>query len=133
RYSGTLGGVDPAGADAVSGQAQLVVGSPGTDTLTGGGLNDTLAGARGQMAMTGGARADVFLFGAGPTNATITDFTPGVDKLEFDQAGKLDHRNFSIRQEQGNTVVTVGNDHVVLLGVNSQQLTAHHDYGGLLL
>src|SRR5215467_3561272 len=42
RHSGTAGGVDPTGADAVEGQAQLVVGSPGKDTLTGGNLNDTL-------------------------------------------------------------------------------------------
>ena len=42
RHSGTLGGVDPTGADAASGQAQLVIGSPGKDTLTGGAPNDTL-------------------------------------------------------------------------------------------
>ncbi len=36
RHSGTLGGVDPSGAAAVAGQAQLVVGSPGKDTLAGG-------------------------------------------------------------------------------------------------
>ncbi len=47
RHSGTLGGVDPTGAEAESGQAQLVIGSPGKDTLTGGGLDDTLVAARG--------------------------------------------------------------------------------------
>lgn len=35
--------------------AQLVIGSPGKDTLTGGSLNDTLVAASGHMTMTGGA------------------------------------------------------------------------------
>ena len=54
RHSGTLGGVDPTGADAAADQAQLVVGSPGKDTLTGGPLNDTLVAARGHQTLTGG-------------------------------------------------------------------------------
>ena len=54
--------------------AQLVVGSPGKDTLTGGTLNDTLVAARGQMTMTGGGGADTFVIGQGRINATITDF-----------------------------------------------------------
>ena len=36
RHSGTLGGVDPTGEEAADGMAQLVVGSPGKDNLTGG-------------------------------------------------------------------------------------------------
>src|SRR4029077_10280540 len=36
RHSGTLGGVDPTGQEAADGMAQLVVGSAGKDTLTGG-------------------------------------------------------------------------------------------------
>ena len=64
------------------------------------------------MTMTGGDGADTFVIGEG--RATITDFTPGVDKLEFDHAGKFEQRDLQIRQEQGNTVVSVGNDQVVL-------------------
>src|SRR6201990_382120 len=62
RHSGTLGGVDPTGAEAADGMEQLVVGSAGKDTLTGGNLDDTLVAARGHMTMTGGDGADTFVF-----------------------------------------------------------------------
>ena len=45
RHSGTAGGVDPTGEEAADGMAQLVIGSPGKDTLTGGSLDDTLVAA----------------------------------------------------------------------------------------
>jgi peroxidase len=130
RHSGTLGGVDPTGQEAADGMAQLVVGSQGKDTLTGGGLDDTLVAAPGHMTMTGGDGADTFVIGEG--RATITDFTPGVDKLEFDHAGKFDQRDLHIRQEHGNAVVSVGNDQVVLTGVNSHQVDPHHDISFLV-
>ena len=132
RHSGTLGGVDPTGQEAADGMAQLVVGSPGKDTLTGGGLNDTLVAARGQMTMTGGDGADTFVIGQGRINATITDFTLGVDKLQFDNAGKFGNHNVQVRQDHGNVVLTAGDDHVVLQGVNIHQLHPH-DLSNLLV
>ena len=65
RHSGTLGGVDPTGEEAADGMAQLVIGSPGKDTLTGGNLDDTLVAARGHMTMTGKEGADTFVMGEG--------------------------------------------------------------------
>jgi peroxidase len=132
RHSGTAGGVDPTGEEAADGMAQLVVGSPGKDTLTGGDLNDTLVAARGHMTMTGGDGADTFVIGQGRINATITDFTLGVDKLQFDNAGKFGNHNVQVRQEHGNVVVTAGDDHVVLQGVNLHQLHPH-DLSNLLV
>jgi peroxidase len=132
RHSGTAGGVDPTGEEAADGMAQLVVGSPGKDTLTGGDLNDTLVAASGQMTMTGGDGADTFVIGKGHINATITDFTLGVDKLQFDNAGKSGNHNVQVRQEHGNVVLTVGDDHVVLQGVNLHQLHPH-DLSNLLV
>jgi peroxidase len=121
RHSGTLAGVDPTGEEAADGMAQLVIGSPGKDTLTGGNLDDTLIAARGHMTMTGMDGADTFVVGGeGRIKATITDFQLGVDKLQFDYAGRVD-----IRQEHGNTVVTAGNDQVVLTGVLSNHLNPH--------
>jgi peroxidase len=125
RHSGTLGGVDPTGEEAAEGMAQLVIGSPGKDTLTGGDLDDTLVAAAGKQTMTGMDGADTFVIGEGRIRATITDFTPGEDKLEF--TGKFDQRDLHIRQDHGNTVVSVGNDQVVLTGVNSQQLNPNQD------
>jgi peroxidase len=132
RHSGTLGGVDPTGQEAADGMAQLVVGSPGKDTLTGGSLNDTLVAAPGHMTMTGGDGADTFVIGQGRISATITDFQLGVDKLEFDNAGKLGNHNVQVRQDHGNVVLTVGDDHVVLQGVNLHQLHPH-DLSNLLV
>jgi len=133
RHSGTAGGVDPTGEEAVDGMAQLVVGSPGKDTLTGGDLNDTLVAACGQMTMTGNDGADTFVVGGpGRIDATITDFKLGIDKLQFDNADKFGSRGVHVRQEHGNTVVTLGDDQVVLQGVNLQQ--SHlHDLNNLLV
>ena len=64
--------------------------------------------------MTGMAGADTFVLGGGPTNALITDFRPGVDHLEFDDATNLTPCvTWSIKFDHGNTVLDVGNDHVV--------------------
>jgi Ca2+-binding RTX toxin-like protein len=138
RHSGTLGGVDPTGADAVSGQAQLVVGSPGNDTLTGGNLDDTLVAARGHMTMTGGAGADTFVFNldnlTGRHNsAVITDYDPKVDHLKFLNdayvAVSSDHHGGTLLQvgndHHGGTLLQVGNESIDLLGVKPSELHRH--------
>jgi hypothetical protein len=82
--------------------------------------------------MTGMEGADTFVIGQGRINATITDFKLGVDKLQFEQAGKLDYRNVHIGQDHGNAVITVGDDRVVLNGVDPHQLHPH-DLSNLLV
>jgi len=84
------------------------------------------------MTMTGGDGADTFVIGKGHINATITDFTLGVDKLQFDNAGKFGNHNVQVRQDHGNVVLTVGDDHVVLQGVNLHQVHPH-DLSNLLV
>jgi heme peroxidase len=117
RHSGTLGGVDPTGEDAADGMAQLVVGSPGKDTLTGGNLDDTLVAARGQMTMTGGDGADTFVINLDDikgrhNTVTITDFDPDTDKLQIlneDHVRKSsDHHGGTLLQVDGVTVDLVG-------------------------
>ena len=74
---------------------QLVIGSNGTDRLVGGpGCRCSVAGA-GKQTMTGMSGADIFVVGQGRINATITDFTAGVDKLQFDKPGKLEQEGRS--------------------------------------
>ncbi len=124
RHSGTAGGVDPNGEEAADGMAQLVIGSPGKDTLNGGSLNDTLVAAAGKQTMTGGDGADTFVVGQGRINATITDFTLGVDKLQFENAGKYGN-DLHVRRDHGNLVVTVGDDKVVLQGVDPHHMSPH--------
>jgi peroxidase len=125
RHSGTLGGVDPTGEEAAEGMAQLVIGSAGKDTLTGGELDDTLVAARGRMTMTGGDGADTFVIDLtqieGRHNtAVITDFEPGVDKLQF---GTDAHVRKS-SDHHGGTLLQVGNETIEVQGVRPNEL--HH-------
>ena len=125
RHSGTLGGVDPAGEEAAEGMAQLVIGSAGKDTLTGGELDDTLVAARGRMTMTGGDGADTFVINLDQikgrhNTAVITDFEPGVDKLQF---GTDAHVRKS-SDHHGGTLLQVGNETIELQGVRPNEL--HH-------
>jgi peroxidase len=127
HHSGTIGGVDPTGADAAADQAQLVVGSPGKDHLTGGPLNDTLVAARGQQTLTGGAGADTFVFDLDSlkgrhNTATITDYDPKVDKLEIsNNSGHVEKSS----DHHGGTLLQVGSETIDLLGVRPHQLTPH--------
>ena len=125
RHSGTLGGVDPTGAEAVEGQAQLVIGSPGNDTLTGGPMDDTLVAASGNQTMTGGGGADTFVMnglnfdnmGSGQNTATITDFDPLVDTLQY--TGEVNvHRS---SDHHGGTLLHFGSETINLPGVSPQE------------
>jgi peroxidase len=127
RHSGTLGGVDPTGADAAADQAQLVVGSPGKDTLTGGPLNDTLVAARGHQTLTGGGGgADIFEFNldslkGGHNTTTITDYDPKMDKLQFSNDPHVQR----LSDRHGGTLLMVGNETIDLLGVKPNELHPH--------
>ncbi len=101
-------------------------GSDGPDTLVGGPNADVLFAGSGQHAiMKGMGGADTFVIGKDHVDATITDFTPGVDKLVFISPAEYGNRTVQIQQELGNAVVTVGDDHVVLTGVDLHQLHPH--------
>jgi Ca2+-binding RTX toxin-like protein len=124
RHTGAAGG-SPSEVSEHLAEPQLVLGSNGVDTLTGGLQSDTLVAGTGTQTMTGLDGADVFRFHVGPTSATITDFQPGVDKLEFDDGGKLSFSDAHITEHHGNTVVEIGDDHIELLGVRPFQLSNH--------
>ena len=129
RHSGTLGGVDPTGEEAAAGMAQLVVGSPGRDVLTGGDLDDTLVAARGRMTMTGGDGADTFVFDLGNlagkhNTAVITDFDPKQDKLQFSS----DVHVTKSSDHHGGTLLLVGSEIIDVLGVKPYEMH-HHEWG----
>jgi peroxidase len=126
RHSGTLGAVDPTGHEAVDGMAQLVLGSPGRDTLTGGSLDDTLVAASGHMTMTGGDGADTFVFHPdslkGKHNtATITDFDPKVDTLQFSYNLHIEKSS----DHHGGTLLQVGAETIDLLRVKPNEVHPH--------
>ena len=120
RHSGTAGGIASEDPNA----PQLVIGSNGPDTLTGGPRNDILVAGTGKQTMTGLGGADTFVFGTGATKALITDFKPGVDHLEFDNPNLSIH-DVKVSFDHGNTVLDVGGDHIVLADVSPHQMSAH--------
>ncbi|QXE08941.1 retention module-containing protein [Pseudomonas sp. AN-B15] len=64
----------------------VINGGLGNDILNGGGGDDLLIGGMGNNTLTGGAGADTFQYLKGNTgHDTITDFTPGTDKLDLSQ------------------------------------------------
>jgi Animal haem peroxidase len=122
RHSGTTGGVEAEDPDV----PQLVIGADGTDALTGGTQGDLLHAGTGVQVLTGGAGGDTFFIKAG-TQATITDFQPGVDKLVLDGLSQRvhdghGHADVQIHNNDGNTVVDVAGIHLELIGVKPGQL-----------
>jgi hypothetical protein len=80
--------------------------------------------------MMGGASSSAVTMGQcggikGATRATITDFEPGVDKLEFKHARSLDWHDVHISSVRGGTLVSVGDDKIELIGVRPYELHKH--------
>jgi Ca2+-binding RTX toxin-like protein len=79
------------GNDTLSGLAgnDTLDGGSGNDSLNGGEGNDRLIGGAGMDTMTGGAGSDVFVWttaaesGSSTSRDLVTDFTPGVDKIDI--------------------------------------------------
>jgi peroxidase len=121
RHTGLAGGVASEDPDA----RQLVIGSNGGDTLIGGPQNDYLFAGTGKQILSGLEGADKFVIARGATQAKITDFEPGVDKIVFADAGHLDWHDTKIKFDQGNTIVSLGNDRIELVGVNPYELSRY--------
>lgn len=73
------------GNDVLNGQFgdDLVVGGGGDDIARGGWGDDTLDGGDGNDRLIGGFGADTFVFGADSGSDSITDFDPGLDRIDL--------------------------------------------------
>ncbi len=79
-----LGVVDE-GLGGVNGTAldDMLTGSILNSTLLGGAGDDILIAGTGATTMTGGSGADIFVMNYGSDTTTITDFQPGLDRLDL--------------------------------------------------
>lgn len=124
RRAGQLAGAAIENPDA----PQLVVGGGDGDALIGGRVNDLLVAGSGRQTMTGGLGADRFIIGYRPTaavplQATITDFRPGVDRLQFEGLSSTPGVAAPIQVQAGplSTVLTFAGGSVELQGVGFGQ------------
>jgi hypothetical protein len=120
-HAKAVGGLSAGDASA----PHLLVGTQGHENLVGGAHVDVLVAGNATHTMTGMGGPDTFVIGTRHVDVTITDFTPGVDKLEFVNSGRVENRQVQIRQENGDAVVTAGDNHVVLTNVDVHHLQPH--------
>jgi VCBS repeat-containing protein len=96
--------------------------------VSGGAGDDTLAAGHGGAILTGGAGADAFVFGPAFGNATVTDFQPGEDVLEFDHTVFADADAVAAHSQQvgADTVITLDAANTITLhNVVAANLNAH--------
>lgn len=113
-------------------EADRLAGGLGNDTLRGGADRDTISGGDGRDRiwgdsgndrLSGGAGADVFVLRNHHGNDTITDFTPGLDRVEI-QLGNSDPRDVALRYkyDKGNCEVTFLDMKLTILDVKPNAL-----------
>ena len=79
------------GADSLTGTTgdDLLWGGTGADVLTGGAGDDVLVDGAGADTLSGGAGADLFVLLADGQRDVITDFQPGIDRLDLSAWGAI--------------------------------------------
>jgi len=101
---------------------QLVMGKP-TDgaSVIGGPADDTIVAGLGKnQTLTGGGGHNVFVFSYPNETATITDFNPKMDKVEFHMASG----DFNVTSADGHAVLNYRDERINLLGVTPDQLSS---------
>ena len=97
---------------AGSQRGDQLTGNNDANIITGHGGDDTLTGREGNDILRGGVGADTYIFRSGDGEDIIRVDTDGSNRLFFKDATGID--DFSIRLQNGNVVVTLGNDIVTI-------------------
>jgi peroxidase len=99
---------------------ELVIGIDDDGAEIAGGVgDDTIVAGLGQNQMlTGGGGSNVFIISGESQSATIADFSPVADKLQFQVAAS----DFSVTEANGHTVIGYGGNTINLFGVTMDQL-----------
>ena len=98
-------------------------GGSGNDVIIGNDVGNVLIGGQGSDTMTGGDGADVFAFASGWGGDTITDFMPGVDRLDFDLLS-IAPDQLDITDGAAGALIAWNTDSIVLAGISAIDLGA---------
>lgn len=94
------------------------IGGAYDDHIAGNQVANAIEGGAGDDTLSGGGGPDTFIFGANWGKDVITDFVHGEDRLDFTKAG-LALSDLHISSSGADTVITHGNDSIVLEGVHA--------------
>ncbi|WP_052269604.1 calcium-binding protein [Leisingera sp. ANG-M6] len=99
-------------------------GEAGADRLWGGTGADLLEGGSGNDRLAGGEGADVFVFAGSHGSDTVTDFTPGLDRIRLSGTGADSFADLEIRQAGDGVLADSGSGWILLEGLRPDQLAA---------
>ena len=103
----------------------VIVGQARNDTILGGAGDDILVDGEGVDTLTGGSGADLFVLTADGMDDTITDFSPGTDKLDLSAYRLLyDVSQLGIAPTVSGAILTFGLETVTLVRDTNQTITA---------
>lgn len=118
-----------AGNDYVLGDLgnDTVLGGQGSDTVFGGAGDDYLSGDLGDDVLVGGAGADLFNFSGGGGRDVVMDFSHAEgDRIRISPTDAADFAALSAKfvTDGGSTLIELGSQTIVLVGVAKSALTA---------
>ncbi|TVS05924.1 MAG: calcium-binding protein, partial [Rhodobacteraceae bacterium] len=124
-WAGTLSG---------SNDHDVLIAAVNNDTLLGGGGNDVLVSGPGQTVMTGGPGADTFVIRKESTLVQITDFQPGLDRIDLTDLPMLRNLGQLAITPTGNGATIIFRDTTIqVTAQNGQMLTANTLFPGGLI
>ncbi|HEX2559667.1 calcium-binding protein [Phenylobacterium sp.] len=115
-------------ADTCLGAAgrDTLLGGQGDDRLSGEAGDDRISGDRGADTLSGGLGADTFDFFLEAGQDRVTDFS----YAEGDRVHILGGWSYSVQQVGADTVLSLGSDQLILVGVNAASLGAGWVFSG---